>query len=275
MKRRNVLGLSGAGLIATVLPWRLARGFASREVGDLPALDDDLGRAIERGRVLGKPVIVFIVPTDAEAKWDRGEFFGDALHCGGDALLADLALAELVCASAADIAKRFREIDAGAEPLAYILELDWERTHIRSIDAHIEAKSQLELDAADTEPAFAKWVAPFVIALRAAVFRDLGQLACREVSARSSLDEQSIASADAAIRARTSASLALVDKCAALFRSAAESSSAARALWIPLLSQAARERLAMHTPSEFSASRATSDACLSRVRVGVARPCAP
>jgi hypothetical protein len=84
MKRRAFL----AGFAAA--PWWIRRAFADASVGATAA----------RGRT--HRTLVFVVPSDENARWDRAGAFGEYLNHGRDADLAPLALADVVCARAAD-----------------------------------------------------------------------------------------------------------------------------------------------------------------------------
>jgi len=90
MKRRAfVVALAAA-------PWWIRRAFGDASVGGERATGTTPARAT------AGPTLVFVVPRDESARWERGAAFGDYLNHGSDRDLAPLALVDVVCAPAAD-----------------------------------------------------------------------------------------------------------------------------------------------------------------------------
>lgn len=91
----------------------------------VPAIDPEepLVTALARARALGKPLLVFVVPDDEGLEWQRGILFGSTLNRGDEALLASLALAEVVCARRAELSEAGYAERAG-DPIACLIETD-------------------------------------------------------------------------------------------------------------------------------------------------------
>jgi hypothetical protein len=85
MKRRTFIAS-----LATA-PLFVRRAFGDASVGGAP-----------RAATSARPTLVFVVPTNAEKRSERGLAYGEVLVGGSDAELAPLALVDVVCAPAAD-----------------------------------------------------------------------------------------------------------------------------------------------------------------------------
>lgn len=91
--RRELLVLGASG----VLGLAAAGGFVWATAGNDGVAP--LARALERARTLGKPVLVLVVPEPPATTSRLADAFAEALEHGGEGLLAELLLCELVCAS--------------------------------------------------------------------------------------------------------------------------------------------------------------------------------
>ncbi|HEX8953288.1 MAG TPA: hypothetical protein VF945_15645 [Polyangia bacterium] len=93
MKRRAFLAS-----LATAPLW-LRRAFGDVSVGGVRAA---AGAAATAAATATRPTLVFVMPRDPSERWERGGAFGELLNHGDDHDLAPLALADVVCAPAAD-----------------------------------------------------------------------------------------------------------------------------------------------------------------------------
>ncbi|WP_437577640.1 hypothetical protein [Sorangium sp. So ce887] len=130
MKRRHLLGATAAGLAATAWP-----GFLRDAFGDGAACDEkgkpsaaqgsvvQVSAAFRRARQAKRALLVFVIPADDAAKWERGQAFGELLNFGADRDLAPLAGVEVVCATMADLKKLVPGAGDG-EPLLVLVRTD-------------------------------------------------------------------------------------------------------------------------------------------------------
>ncbi len=120
LDRRESFRLAGAWLVAGSLPWWW--GCSAESDPAAPRFDDELlddasraasreprgrtplERTLASARLNGKPVLVFVAPEPPTASDAFGADVAAALDGGGDPLLLDLALCELVCASPSQLA---------------------------------------------------------------------------------------------------------------------------------------------------------------------------
>ena len=103
MDRRGFLKAATSGVAAATWPGWLRKAVADVSVVNPMSGAKNVKDAIQRGRDLGKPLLVFVVPPDAE-KWERGHLFGEFLNNAIDPQMALLSLAELVCATVDQLA---------------------------------------------------------------------------------------------------------------------------------------------------------------------------
>jgi hypothetical protein len=92
--RRELLVFGAAGFVGLAA----AGGFLWATSG-APNGRTPLAHALERARSLSKPVLVLVVPEPPADSSRLADAFAEALERGGDELLAELLLCELVCAS--------------------------------------------------------------------------------------------------------------------------------------------------------------------------------
>ncbi|WP_437724803.1 hypothetical protein [Sorangium sp. So ce861] len=130
MKRRHLLGATAAGLAATAWPAFLREAFgdgaACDETGKPAASAGSLvqvSAAFRRARQAKRALLVFVIPADDGARWERGHAFGELLNFGADRDLAPLAGVEVVCATMADLKKLVPSAGDG-EPLLVVVRTD-------------------------------------------------------------------------------------------------------------------------------------------------------
>jgi hypothetical protein len=122
MNRRRFLG--GATATAAMLAWP---GFLRRAFGDatcdLPAPPLTVGAAWRRAVRSRRPLLVLVIPQNDVEKDDRGHAFGEFLNHAGDAELAPLARAVVVCATMDDV-RRLVPSAGDGEPLVVLIGTD-------------------------------------------------------------------------------------------------------------------------------------------------------
>ncbi|WP_437813618.1 hypothetical protein [Sorangium sp. So ce1078] len=130
MKRRHLLGATAAGLAATAWPAFIRDAFGDGAACDekgkasaAPASVVQVSAAFRRARQASRALLVFVIPADDPAKWERGHAFGELLNFGADRDLAPLAGVEVVCATMADLKKLVPGAGAG-EPLMVLVRTD-------------------------------------------------------------------------------------------------------------------------------------------------------
>jgi hypothetical protein len=119
MDRRGVLkGLVAATGVALWPGWarKAFAGGVFEGVATLVA-------AVERARARLQPLLVFVIPEDDRAKYYRGRHFGEWLNHGGDADLAPLACAEVVCAGMDTVRRLFSGAPPGDEPAILMVDV--------------------------------------------------------------------------------------------------------------------------------------------------------
>lgn len=118
MKRRALLGGAAIGAGVLACPSWIARAFGQVAAGaELAALSD----AYRRAQRAGRPLLVLIIPAQQEARWDRAQAFGELLNHGPESVLADLALAEVACATMSTLRTLVPQAGSG-EPLMVLVE---------------------------------------------------------------------------------------------------------------------------------------------------------
>jgi hypothetical protein len=146
MNRRDLdrLLLMGTALAAGWPGW-LRRAFAAeaRPSAESGVLEGEerwrqiVGAARRRAWQAGKPLLAFVVPegeVDGQARWERGQAFGELLNHGPDETMATLALAEIVCAPVSAL----RTLDPGLPaqaPLMWLIETGEDGPRSRPLDA--------------------------------------------------------------------------------------------------------------------------------------------
>ncbi len=261
MDRRTLLKLAGAGAAGIVLP---GFGPLSRLSFLRRASAEELDQALKRARERGKPLLLFVIPRDDAAKWERGRLFGGLLNTAGDETLADLALCEVACADMDGIRGLLEKASPSGEPLAVLVETAGPNLRALAIDPTLppqtdplrggedwkEARKRAEQSARDR-------VAQFGEAIRAAVAPDGKTLLERVVEAEKGLTpaEASTLLAIADGKAKVDASLA--DRGAVVLRKLAEEDPSRRERVVAALKQAAVERLRVKSPAGAKWARDT------------------
>jgi hypothetical protein len=115
MKRRSFLVGSAAATLTSWPAW-IARAFDPDSTCSDGERIEGLFDSYRQARRAGKPLLVLIIPTDDEKKWERGTWFGQVLNYGTDDTLALLSLVTLSCATSEELG-RLVQLDAtDAEP---------------------------------------------------------------------------------------------------------------------------------------------------------------
>ena len=139
MLRRRFFAASATGAAILTWPSLIARAF-----GQVTTPDDErtgLRAAIDRATALGRPVLVIVIPDAAEAVWARGQAFGELLNHGDVSVMAELALAEVVCAHVATVRELLGSAPAG-EPLMIVIETASQPPALVPIDDTLAADPQ-------------------------------------------------------------------------------------------------------------------------------------
>lgn len=122
---------------AAALRWPvlLAQGFTFDPLSGNEELER-VGDAIRNVWRTGRPLLVLIVPED-DMKGEfhpRGRWFGDLLMEGSTTTMAELSLADVVCARACTV-RRVLGLEGTSEPLFMLIELDGLAPSLRELDA--------------------------------------------------------------------------------------------------------------------------------------------
>ncbi|MFN0009595.1 MAG: hypothetical protein ACKVXR_16990 [Planctomycetota bacterium] len=127
--RRSVLLAGGAGLAAFAAPAWIQRAFARQQEGssvpDKSPEPETVARALERATAIGKPLMVIVVPAE-DLRLERGRLWGDLFAFAPEAAMADFALCEWTCASAADLVRAVPALEGklARETLAVLIETE-------------------------------------------------------------------------------------------------------------------------------------------------------
>jgi hypothetical protein len=118
---------------------RLGEDRNTADDGEVPPLDLVLKEALARAQALGKPLLVFVVPSGPLRTSERQVLFGQFLNLASSDALADLALCEVACARMTDLAKLELGLAPGAEPLLVLVETDGARAQPQGLDPQLPA----------------------------------------------------------------------------------------------------------------------------------------
>ena len=103
-----------------------------------------VSEGFRRAQRLGKPLLVLVVPDGGEARWRKGQAFGELLNHGGDEAMALLALAEVICAPMS--ALRLAVPGAGeGEPTMVVVETHVVPARCRPVEARLEFREAANL----------------------------------------------------------------------------------------------------------------------------------
>ncbi len=98
---------------------------------------DGLRGEIAKARERGKPLLVLVIPSKDEAKWDRGRTLGAWINHAGEDGMADLSLVDVVCAGADEVASQFPEIDPAEEPWMFFVDTRGKLPMVLPIDPEL------------------------------------------------------------------------------------------------------------------------------------------
>jgi hypothetical protein len=213
--RRNFLQRTGIGLAAVSLPGWLqacrqesasapgepqanpAPTGASGQVSSSISALEALTVATKRGR----PLLVFIVPLDPRARFERGELVGVYLNRADEAGMADLASCEIWCATSAEMRTQLASTpDVDDSALAVLIETDGSTSSVVKgpTPQDLPADSaQRSLESAQAEAATARNAVVYarlheVIAPNAATMKRRARAACSAVFPdRNLMDDES------------------------------------------------------------------------------------
>ena len=130
---------------AVTWPHFVRRAFADPAPPAAHAEDADdalavVSESFRRAQRAGKPLLVFIIPQDSGAKWERGHAFGAWLNHGTAEELWALALAEVACATMNDLRRLVPTVGLD-EPLMVVVETDAVPANVTRLNAEL-GKSQ-------------------------------------------------------------------------------------------------------------------------------------
>jgi hypothetical protein len=248
VKRRAFLRAATAGAtVAATWPAWLQSAFAHQD--EVPAdVTDPLGaisQGFRRAQRAGKPLLVLVIPADDRHKWDRGRAFGELLNHGGDAVMQELALVELVCAPMAAVRELVPHTPARpADPAMILIETDALPAGVQVLDAPLASQPQSFEDADDERPVDAR-IATLSRLLHGAVAPDAETLQRRAAQTRASLGAAAIAEVDRKLAAG-SLTPELADRAAAHVLASGAPRGKARAAWQRAVAAGAVARILRH-----------------------------
>lgn len=117
VRRRTLLG---AALVALTSPAWIGAAFAASPSSTV----DVLLAAYRRAQQAGRPLLVFVIPEAAEHRYEHGALLGALLNHGDDAVLAALALPEVVCALPSQLSELVPDLTVPADAWAVVVETD-------------------------------------------------------------------------------------------------------------------------------------------------------
>ena len=146
MKRRDALLRVASTLL---LPTFISRAMAQ----SVEASQRDLNEALGRARAGRRPLLVMVIPADAEEAWTRGTALGAFLNHGPEDAIAALGTVELVCMRVAELARVIRNV-GGAEPLLLLIDPAQSPALVTAFDAALPVHVQTAVDPYDDRDAF-------------------------------------------------------------------------------------------------------------------------
>ncbi|MGH7151404.1 MAG: hypothetical protein ACREIU_11940, partial [Planctomycetota bacterium] len=249
----TLLKLAGAGAAGIVLP---GFGSLSRSSFLRRASAGDLDATLRRARERGKPLLLFVIPRDDGAKWDRGRLFGGLLNTGEDETLADLVLCEVACAEMDGIRGLLGKGAPPGEPLAVLVETAGPDLRARAIAPDLPPQTDplrggedWQVSRKRAEQAARDRIERFGEAIRSAVAPDSKALFERVLEAEKGLSPAEASALLAIADGKAKVDVSLADRGAALLRKMAEEDPSRRERVLGALRQAAVERFRVKPPA--------------------------
>jgi hypothetical protein len=235
VKRRAFLRAGAAGLaVAASWPSWLRAAFAQSGPQAVPEDVADhlvaVSQGFRRAQRNGKPLLVLIIPAANEEKWQRGSAFGELLNHGGQAVMQDLALVELVCAPMEAVRALVPQAPAlPADPLMVLVETDAIPACVQVLDARLASDPE-PFRGGDEEGPIDARIATLSRLIHGAVLPDSQTLERRAAQARNRLGAATIAEIDQAL-ATGSLTPALADRAGAHILATEMARNGAVAAW--------------------------------------------
>ncbi|MEO6710568.1 MAG: hypothetical protein ABIP42_13395, partial [Planctomycetota bacterium] len=241
MERRKFLTWGGALASLSTYPWLAGCESAPRSESTAPAqLPDsvvlpsvpapleldvdpfaavglDLAGTLERARLLGKPVLLFVAIADKyDPQPSHATLFAKFLGDGRDGFWADLALCELACASPAEILAVLPGVQIDGEPFFLLVEHEAAGRRVVVLDVRAPRPLDRTQDEHERRLAVKSDMQEWRAQLHQSLAGDLTMLQRRAETARAALGSEAVARIEAVIRASEPPSDALLAGAAAL-----------------------------------------------------------
>jgi len=248
VKRRVFLRAASAGVaVAASWPSWLRSAFAqSRSEGpEVPAdITDRLGAlsdGFRRAHRAGKPLLVLVIPADEQLKWQRGTAFGELVNHGGDVVMQNLALAEVVCAPMDAVRTLVPQAPTKpADPLMVLIETDALPAQVQLLHADLAVDPEGARDAEDDE--IDARIATLSGLIQRALLPNAEALERRAAQVRQSLGAARLEEIDRALKAG-SLTREQADRGSAHVLSAARARRKAGAAWQRIVAEGASARI--------------------------------
>lgn len=176
MKRRRFLAGTAAAALTSWPAW-IARAFDPESTCSDGERLEGLFDSYRNARRAGKPLLVLVIPTDDNEKWERGAWFGQVLNYGADDTLAMLSLVTLSCATSEELG-RLVQLDASdAEPMFVTIDTASRPARARAyqvdmslaVPDHLQWQGNREEYEAATERAVDAQIVTLSVALKDAI----------------------------------------------------------------------------------------------------------
>jgi hypothetical protein len=249
MDRRQFLGAAAGAAGAA---W-LGHYFLCRPAwaGDEEVLAmGDVAEAYRRGKGLGKPLLVLVIPAADGAKYGRGLFFGALLNHGGTGVYLDLALCEIVCGTVADVRAQLKGLKVEGEPLMLLVDTGDATPSAVPVDPKVpfDPDETLEHPPQQVDRNARARLDKVSAALREAVAPDPTKLRARAALAEARLPAEEVTALRAALATRRRLDAKALDRGAAIVRAAAEEPGSRRPDLLKVLADAAAARITGAAP---------------------------
>lgn len=253
MDRRQFLGTATkAGAIGWLSHYFLG---APAWAGDEKAVAamGNVSDAYRRASILGKPLLVLVIPAKDDDKHARGTVFGELLNHGGRGAYLDLALCEIVCATVAETKLQLKELKVEGEPLMLLVETDAATPRATPIAPQIRYDIGWKDGPEKMDQLVKERLDAVVAALHAAVAPDEKALAARAALAEARLPADEVKAIRAAVDAGKAPQPETLARGAAIVR--------ARGRHETLGALAAATESRVKGPAPAGAKWATSEGC--------------